>query len=151
MSENVQVSVQRPASFELQDLLAQKGFHFYPQMDRKSVLDGQFADMISQFDAHFVGYNISNATIGRRVSMGLSTRYAVGLCSSAPMIIQKEATFAAQKVVEAGIGEVLDDTLGDVLSRLAEKKDNYRTSWNEHHQQWAAESHVVELKRILAF
>lgn len=72
------------------------GVATYPTQPASSLFDGRFAAMLSQFDAQLPIYYLANATIRRRVSTGLSTRFATGLTTDTPMLVQSEATFAAE-------------------------------------------------------
>lgn len=72
------------------------GLHCYPAFTNADLFAGRFAAHIDAYDAHLVIYNEWNATIRRRVACGLSTRLALALAATSPIVVSETATFAAE-------------------------------------------------------
>jgi hypothetical protein len=75
-----------------------KGFRVYRNHDRESLTNGSFSEFLDGFSGQLPIYNLSNSTIVKRVSNSLSTRFAQGICSSTPVLVQYEAVFAREFV-----------------------------------------------------
>jgi hypothetical protein len=142
------VFVQAPRDNDHRRLLAGLGYSFYGDVPRSHIMNGGFADMISQFDGHLVCYEVANSTISRRVSTSLSTRFATGICSSTPLIVPPEATFAKDFFSRHPIGFASKDP-GVVRRTLGERGAQMREYWKTNHQAWAGESNASGLRQLL--
>lgn len=75
------------------DLKNVENLHVYPPFSNQDLLEGRFAQYISQFDAHLLIYNECNGTLRRRVASGLSTRLAFSLTSVCPIVVSETSQF----------------------------------------------------------
>ncbi|MGM7777338.1 hypothetical protein ACSVHC_15145 [Arthrobacter sp. KNU-44] len=142
------VFVQAPRDNEHRRLLAGLGYSFYSDVPRSHIMNGGFADMISGFDGHLVYYEVTNSTISRRVSTSLSTRFATAICSSTPLIVPPEATFAVDFLSRNPIGFASRDP--HVVRRtLGERGRQMREYWMNNHQGWTGESNASGLRQLL--
>lgn len=148
ISAGIDVFVQAPSDDDHRRRLTSLGYSFYRDVPRNDLLNGKFADMISQFDGHLVYYEIANSTIARRVSTGLSTRFATGVCSSTPMIVPPDATFAVNFLSKNPIGFASSDPYA-VSRTLMERGDEMRAHWAANHRTWAGESNAEGLRQLL--
>lgn len=148
INEGIDIFVQTPTDIDHRRRLTNLGYSFYRDVPRDEILNGGFADMISQFDGHLVYYEMANPTIARRVSTSLSTRFATGVCSSAPIIVPPEATFAVNFLSKNPIGFASRDP--DFISgRLSERGAEMREYWAGSHRTWAGESNAEGLRQLL--
>ncbi len=69
-------------------------FDTYASFSEEEMLDGTFATFGSRFAGHLAIYNEFNSTIRRRVSNGLSTRFAFALTSCSPILVSDRSEFA---------------------------------------------------------
>lgn len=146
IAAGARVAVQRPRSPGDERRLEDRGYEFYPFAPRDAIGNGQYADMISSYDAHLVLYNVNNSTIARRVSTGLSTRFATGLCASAPMIVPREATFAIDFAVRRGFALGLASSVSGTLADLEANQQSMRQAWTSSHHEWTAEAQAATIR-----
>lgn len=148
LESDMDVFVQEPSDLAQKSELMSRGYSFYPAVARANIMNGGFAEMISTFDGHLVHYEVANATISRRVSTSLSTRFATAVCSPTPIIVPPEATFAKKflSVHPIGFASRDADSISDVLSDQA---DAMRQYWRDNHHAWAGESNSMNLRRLV--
>lgn len=141
------IHVQEPTNTDQRRVLAQEGFDFYPRVERAGLLNGEFADLISAFDGHLVYYQVANATIARRVSTSLSTRFATGVCSSTPMITPPEAAFAIDFFGQHRVG-FASRSEREIAERLTSEGGQMRSTWRMDHSSWSGESNAQRLASL---
>jgi hypothetical protein len=122
--------------------LEDRGFRIYKSFSRDSMTNGKFTSFLDNFSGQLPVYNLANSTIVRRVSNSLSTRFAQGVCSSTPIIIQHQAKFAKEFVDEHETGLYLNEDADQTLSELVRLGPNLRKNWKRNHKLWASETHV---------
>jgi hypothetical protein len=145
------IFVQEPIEIPQKEFLKQHGFEFYPIFDREDMTNGVFANYVGDFQGQIVAYNLVNQTLKRRVSNGLSTRYALGLCSPAPMVIQTESLFAVDKVEGRGIGVAFSSISKSLVSEINEQNYEFRQNWWMKHKEWAGEENSQLLLEALTW
>ncbi len=126
----------------------QSRFRTYPTFSTEEMLDGTFATYIAQFDGQLALYNVANGTLRRRVSAGLSTRFAFGLASPSPLIVPPESRFAAKFLREHPIGIVLDDPQR-LRADVERRQSDIRAAWTASHHSWTAEGQSDLVQRFL--
>lgn len=117
--------------------------HRYPYFSNQSLLEGEFSVYLSDFDAHLVFYNEFNSTIRRRVSNGLSTRFALAITASSPIVVSSSSTFVKEYWSNDAMGftfESMTDLYEQLLNRPA--LDTFRQALNEN-----GISHSFDAKR----
>jgi hypothetical protein len=112
------------------------------------MLDGTYATYIAQFDGQLAIYNIANSTIHRRVSVGLSTRFAFGLASPSPIVVPPEAAFARAFLAEHRVGTLLAEGHG-LRSVLESEQVDFRRVWTESHTAWSAEGQSDSIQEFV--
>jgi hypothetical protein len=150
LKAGARVSIQRPADETSALRLAEAGFEFYEPLPRESLLNGDFARMIARHHGHLAIYNVSNSTIRRRVSTGLSTRFAVGLCAPTPMVVPNEATFARELFAAHNIGVTLRKDPRETIDVVRTSNDHMRQEWYASHLSWSAESNASALAALVS-
>ena len=126
----------------------ESGFPAYPNFRTEQMLDGTYATYIAQFDGQLAVYNIANGTIRRRVAGGLSTRFAFGLGSPSPLVVQPESEFATAFLKTNRVGTVLTDP-DHLLVDLRANQSDYRRAWQECHAGWSAEGQAGRIQAFL--
>ncbi len=142
------VFVQRPESDTIRRRLVDAGLDFYPEVPRGGLMNGDFATLLQSFDGQLVYYEVNNPTIRRRVEVGLSTRFATGLCSPSPMIVPPEARFARHFLAEYPVGFAARDP-DEIVGRLREGTRALRDTWWDAHHAWAGEAFVPSVRAAL--
>jgi hypothetical protein len=143
---NVQVFV-NPAA----DLRAIPNLHHYPPFCNAELLDGTFARYISQFDAHLVFYRERNGTIRRRVSSGLSTRFAFAMTSTCPIAVSRTSQFIHEHWSAAPFGFMFDRT-DDLVESLNDREllRRLRNNMRSTHRSYSFESCSGRISDFLA-
>lgn len=143
MQNGLSIFVQDPTDVERRIMLERKGFLFYPRVSREGITDGTFAAMLSTFDGNLAYYSVMNATVARRVSTSLSTRFANALCSPTPIIVPPQAEFARDLFSTYPIG-VCTDSVQEMRRVMLDSTDS-RLCWHEAHAEWAGERYGPDL------
>ncbi len=86
------------------DTRGHRFLHHYPAFTNDELRWGAFSKYLSEFDLHLVIYNEHNSTIRRRVSCGLSTRYALALTAEAPIAVTNTSTFVDDHWCDGPLG-----------------------------------------------
>jgi hypothetical protein len=133
-----EIDVQRPIDESEAEALQKEGFGFYPHFSGSEMLDGSFASYLGRYDGQIVTYRIHNGTVKRRVSGALSTRWAFGLASPAPLVVPLEADFAKSFFSHYEVGWAVPSP--EVAVRyISTRGARARENWVEHHHRWTAE------------
>lgn len=133
----------------IDQILMENGFHVYKNHSRESMTNGSFSEFIDGFAGQIPIYNTHNSTIRRRVSNGLSTRFAQGVCSSTPMLLNKEAKFSKEFVEDYQIGLYIEGDISNLLFTFFQQNSRFRLNWYQKHHLWASEHYVDEFKHAL--
>lgn len=140
------VTVASPGVKELEAKLQEYGIETYPRLTNEEVLRGDLASIISKHEFHYCGYHVTNPTLARRIKLGLSSRFALGLTASTPIVCQQSASSAMDLLLKQGIGGSLslltDKNRGSIGSE-------YRSNWRRKHQGWAIEGQRSKLAEIV--
>lgn len=124
--------------------------HRYPDFSNQDLFTGRFAEYISQFDANLVIYNEFNNVIRRRVSTGLSTRFASALTSTTPLAVTKTSQFVEEYWKDAPFGFSFSDV--DDLAKSLHNKDmlaSLRRNMEKVHQSYSFESQSRSVVQFL--
>lgn len=147
MQEGLKIRVARPANAEAASSLERAGFLLYERLSPAQVANGSLARLVDRHDFQYCGYNLANRVIKRRVQNGLSSRFALGVTSMTPVIIEPEALSGRRWLEESDLPHVVR---ADGLAKDLKTFDNQRARirWQEAHERWSAEGQRKELFRI---
>lgn len=116
------------------------GWHTYPSFTTQQVVDGTFATYLGQFDAQLAVYREANATVRRRVTTGLASRFGLAVASPSTIVVPDRSHFARAVVETLDLGFALGDP-GRLASRLdGERRARTNAAWDLHHPQFGAAS-----------
>ncbi|MDR7112928.1 hypothetical protein J2X03_002825 [Microbacterium trichothecenolyticum] len=141
-----EVDVQEPRDAAIRKRLLSLGVGFYPRVSRAALMDGTFASLIASYEANLCAYNVVNGTIARRVSAGLSTRFASALGAPSLVVVNDEATFARNLFNLHPIGTHFADYLRGNSDDSIKQGREY---WQANHETWTGESEARRLARFL--
>jgi hypothetical protein len=138
VNAGAQVFVQDPGEPAARGRIEEQGLDIYPRMTNTQMLCGEFSDFIGSFDAQLAIYRTPSAVLRRRVSNGLSTRWAFGLANPAALMVPREATFAIDFLERSPIGTTMSDP-ESTLELIQALAPSWRSTWNGRHREWSAE------------
>jgi hypothetical protein len=141
------VYVRRPRSATAAASLQGHGFEFYPEFSNADVLSGTFAAYVGGFHGQLVLYRVANGTVRRRVANGLSTRWATGIASPAPVVVQTAARAAASFLEAVPIG-VVGDSVETNIDELLTRQLQMRQCWWNTHEKWSAKGMGATLREF---
>lgn len=149
MRAGMQVTVQEPLDGPSRSFLEERGYAFYPRFSNDAMVDGQFSDFTAGFECQLVSYEIPSGVIRRRVDNGLSTRWAFGLASPAPLVAPEASSMARAFLATHPVGVAADDP-DRVMSELGRRAGAMRTYWHQNHQTWSAEGLSASVREFFA-
>lgn len=126
------------------------GLETYPEFSNADLMNGVFANFISQFDGHLTIYNESNGTIRRRVRTGLSTRLALAMTADAPVVASSESAFLLPLWGERPFGFTYR-TPQDLVAQLSnrEKMAVLRENMRQRKQEFSMEQQQLNIQNFL--
>jgi hypothetical protein len=124
--------------------------HHYPYFSNADLLEGRFAQYISQFDAHLAIYNDYNGTVRRRVSTGLSTRLAFAMTATSPVAVTESSQFMTEYWGDTPFGFMFRG-VDDLVESLEDKGHLawLRQNMKQVHQSFAFESQATRVTRLM--
>ncbi|WP_193194335.1 hypothetical protein [Nostoc sp. MG11] len=124
--------------------------HLYPDFSNDEIFEGQFAEYISQFDAHLVMYNEYNSTMRNWVTSGLSTRFASSLTSTTPLAVTKTSKFVEEHWKDKPFGFTFSD-VEDLAKSLRNKQmlASLRLNMEKVHTSYSFESQSKNVTQFL--
>lgn len=90
----VHVHIQEPAS----GLKEHSNIHVFKAFGFQDIIKGKFAEFATQFDAIIVLYNSKKTDLRARISF--PTRFALGLTTELPILIEKNKFYAIEEIFE---------------------------------------------------
>lgn len=131
------------------DLKGIKGLHHYPNFSNADILNGLFANYISQFDAHVIIYREYNDTNRRRSARSLSTRFAFSLTSTCPIIVSQTSQFVHEYWGDKPFGFMFKD-VDDLVESLhnSQKLSVLRSNMEKVHRSFSFEAQIDRIHQL---